>query len=46
MQLEMMQVAILSAICKPCCKNRIATPEVTICTENVVIPAFGAAIVF
>jgi len=27
-----------------CCSNRLATPEVTICTENIVIPALGVGI--
>jgi hypothetical protein len=30
MPLEMMKVAILWAICKPCCYNRFAMPEVAI----------------
>jgi len=44
MPLEMMQVAILTVICKRCCLNRFPTPDVTICTENVAIPAFGDGI--
>jgi hypothetical protein len=39
-------VAIPRAVCKPCCQNRVATPEVAICTENFVIPALGARIEF
>jgi hypothetical protein len=46
MLLEMMLVAILRALCKPCCKTRCATPEVDVGTENVLIPALGAGIVF
>jgi len=46
MPLEMMQVAILRAICKPCCYNRFATPGVAICKENVVIPSLGVGILF
>jgi hypothetical protein len=46
MPLEMMKVAILWKICKPCCQNRFAMPEVAICTENVVIPTPGAGILF
>jgi hypothetical protein len=46
MPLEMMWVAILRAIGKPCCYNRFATPEVAICTENLVIPARSAGILF
>jgi len=44
MLLEMMLVTILWAICKPCCQNQFAMPEVAICTENVVIPAIRAGI--
>jgi len=44
--LEMMWVAILRALCKPCCWNWSATPEVAICTENVVISALSAGILF
>jgi len=44
MPLEMMEVTILWAICKPCCYNRFAMPEVSICTVNIVIPACGAGI--
>jgi hypothetical protein len=43
--LEMMLVAILRAICKPCWHNMFATPEVAICTENIVSPALGTGIV-
>jgi hypothetical protein len=39
---EMISVAILMAINKPCCLNRFATPEVAICTENNEIPALRA----
>jgi len=39
-------VTILWAIFKPCCKNRFATPEVAICTENIVILALGVGIGF
>jgi len=39
-------VAIVRAICKPCCRYRFATPEVAICTENVVIPTLGIGILF
>jgi len=46
MLLEMMYVAILKAICKPCCYNRFAMPEVGICPENVVIRALGAGMLF
>ena len=37
---------MLRVICKPRCEDWFATPEVAICTENVVIPALGAAILF
>ena len=46
MLLEMMLVAIPRAICKPCCSNQFATPEVTICREDFVIPALGVGILF
>jgi hypothetical protein len=46
MSLEMIKVAILTAMCKLFCKNRFVAPEVAIWTENVVIPALSAGIVF
>jgi hypothetical protein len=45
MPLERMWVAILWTICGLSCYNQYATPEVAICTANVVIPAHGAGIV-
>jgi hypothetical protein len=44
MLLEMMKVTTLMAICKPCCQNGHSTPEVAICAENVLIPAFTIGI--
>ena len=44
--LKMVYVAILRAICKPCCYNQFATPEVTICTKTIVIPALDVGIGF
>jgi hypothetical protein len=46
MPLQMMLVAIPRAIYKPFCYNRLATPEVTICTQNIVIPTLGAGMWF
>jgi len=46
MPLEMMLVANLWAICKPCSYFPSATHEVAICTGNIVIPALGAGILF
>jgi hypothetical protein len=46
MPLEMMQVTILRAICKPCYYNQFAMPEVTISTENVIIPFLGVGNMF
>ena len=46
MLLKMMKVAILWAICKPCCSIRFTMPEVTFCPENIVIPTLGIGIVF
>jgi len=45
MPLEMKSVAILRAICKPCCENPFATHEVATCSANIEIPALGAWIV-
>jgi len=44
--LEMMYVATLRAICKRCCQNQFAMPKVAIGTENFVLPALGAGILF
>jgi hypothetical protein len=44
MPLEMMKVPILRAICKICCDNLCANPEVAIGIENGEIPAFGGCI--
>jgi hypothetical protein len=46
MMLHMMLVAILKAICMPCCQNQFAMPVVAICTETIDIRAFGVEIVF
>jgi hypothetical protein len=46
MSLDMMLVPILREICEPCCLHWFAMPEVAICTENLVIPALGAEILF
>jgi hypothetical protein len=46
MPFEIMLVSILRAICKPCCQNRFALPEVAMCTEDIVISALSAGIVF
>jgi hypothetical protein len=46
MPLEMILIAILWAICNTCCYNQFAMPEVAVYTENIVIPAFGAGILF
>ena len=46
MPLKMLQVARLRAPCQPCWKNQFAKPEVTICTENISIPALWAGIMF
>jgi len=43
---KMMYVVIQRVISKPCCLNRFATPEVVICTENVVIHDFGVGMLF
>jgi hypothetical protein len=44
MLLEMMLVAILRALWRPCCYIWFATPQVTICTENVVISSLAVGI--
>jgi hypothetical protein len=46
MLLDIMLVAILWAMCKPCCYYSFATPEVAICTEHIVIPTLGIGILF
>jgi len=43
---KMMSFTKPRAIGKPCCKTRFESPEVAICTENIVIPALGAGILF
>jgi hypothetical protein len=44
MPLDMIQVAILRVLCKPCCYKRFAMPEVAIGIGNISMPAFGAGI--
>jgi hypothetical protein len=46
MPLVMIKIAIVMALCKPCCENLFAMSEVAIRTENVVIPALGVGIYF
>lgn len=44
MPLDTMQVAKVWVICKLCCYDQFAMPEVAICTEHFVIPVLSAGI--